>query len=167
MTTWKERLDAAVQRSDSAHAHHYGPPVESEQLVALAEKFGPLPVDLRSLLQEFDGVVDEHSDSLIWNANEIIEQNDGLRAIQDEEDDPLPYDHFLLFAGNGCGDYFGFCLKVPEYESPERDMCPGNIPGPIVFGDIIALMHESYSIIRFAPNLAEFIDGWFSGERVT
>lgn len=168
MPTWKQRIERADQRSETPGEYTYGPPVQGEQLAVLEERLGPLPVDLRSLLKEFNGAVDSHSDSIIWNAEEFEERNVDLRANVDENEPPLPpHDHFLFFADNGIGDYFGICLKVPEEESSDREMCPGNIPGPIVVGDIIVWMHDSDAIARFAPGLEEDVDGWFSGERVT
>lgn len=174
MSIWKARLDAANARSrlDPPLTYTYHPPATPDQLQAVEDRLGPLPPDLRSFLLAHDGVADMYDWPAVWGTQELQERNLALRSNADGRAAPLPYDHFLFFAGNGLGDFFGYCLRPLEpatLAAMERwsRASFAHVPATVAVGDIIVLWHEDLTLRTFATDLTDFIDGWFSGERRT
>ncbi|HYH69630.1 MAG TPA: SMI1/KNR4 family protein [Urbifossiella sp.] len=171
MSNWLDHLSAATARHKHPELLTYipRPPATPEQLLVLEQEFGPLPQDLRSFLLTANGVTDQYDWPAMWGAQEIVERNRALRADAGVRGAPFPYDHFLFFADNGLGDHFGYCLRPLGSEvlgalerwsrssfARDMEMSPG---------DIVLLWHEDLTLRKFADDLGDFVDGWFSGER--
>ena len=58
-----------------------------------------LPDDLKDLLLEMNG-----DNWFIFSTEKIIETNQSIRSLECY----MPLDCILFFAGNGCGDYYGY-----------------------------------------------------------
>lgn len=64
-----------------------------------------LPDDLKELLLRFNG-----DNLLIFSTEQIIEINLSVRKL----DCFMPLDCLLFFAGNGCGDYYGYPITKED-----------------------------------------------------
>ena len=174
MMTWRDCVEAANARMplDPPLVYAFHPPATPAQLQALEEQLGPLPPDLRSFLLTSDGVTDPYDWPAMWSTQEITDRNLALRSNADHRDAPLPYGHFLFVAGNGLGDYFGYYLRplgpatLEAMEAWSRASF-AHVPATVAAGDIIVLWHEDLTLRKFATDLEDFIDDWFSGERKT
>jgi hypothetical protein len=172
MANWLDRLFAATARNKHSELLTYTPrpPASAEHLLALDQEFGPLPPDLRSFLLTADGVTDQYDWPAVWGAGEIAERNRALRADAGGRGAPFPYDHFLFFADNGLGDHFGYCLRsldpevIAALEKWSRSSFT-HVASDVTPGNIVLLWHEDLSLGKFADDLGDFVDGWFSGER--
>lgn len=83
--------------------HNYinpNPPATHKQLTAAEETLLlKLPSDIKDLLGEMNG-----DGWFVFSTEQIVETNLSLRKL----DCFMPLDCMLFFAGNGCGDYYGF-----------------------------------------------------------
>ncbi|MFI6608006.1 SMI1/KNR4 family protein [Streptomyces sp. NPDC050507] len=97
-----------------------------------------IPMELRSLLGETDGIIGQTSSDAVWPLEKIVRDN--LRFRHDESLAGLymPFDSFLFFGDNGGGDHFAFVLR------PARM-------------DIFVWQHESDSRKWVASNLQDYI----------
>ena len=78
------------------------------------------------------------------SANEITETNQKLREYVDF----MPLDCLLFFAGNGCGDYYGYQIR-------KSGLCPYNI---------FLWDHEYDSRTWAAGSMDEFVSRYCDGE---
>jgi hypothetical protein len=81
------------------------PPASDVEIQKLKDSLGEIPDDLIVLLKELNG-----DDCVFLSAKDIIETNMMLRT------DPgfdvfMPLDCLLVFAHNGCGDYYGYQIR--------------------------------------------------------
>jgi hypothetical protein len=101
----------------------FRPPATPEQLHAVEASLGaPLPAELRSLLEESDGIIDSDDGGCewVWRAERIAAINTRLRAA----DGPpcMPLDALLFFAGAGPGSVTGARLwPWPVIPKPSDD----------------------------------------------
>ena len=117
----------------------------SDAEVALGVAF---PDDLRTLLAQTDGLADEFGSGILPVAR-IVEINLEMRSRFDSGDLYMPFANLLLIADAGNGDLFGYAIQGD-----------GHIHRP----DLFRWDHESDSRQWVRGSLAEFVDGWFSGE---
>ena len=79
------------------------PPASIDYIALVEKKLNiMLPKDLKALLMEMNG-----DGNFLLSAEEIIETNISLRELEVF----MPLDCLLFFAGNGCGDYFGYQIR--------------------------------------------------------
>ena len=95
--------------SDLTAKHEYikiNPPANREQIFTVEKALGnKLPAELKELLLEMNG-----DGWLIFSTEQIIETNMTARGL----DCFMPLDCLLFFAGNGCGDYYGFPITLAD-----------------------------------------------------
>lgn len=119
-----------------------------QEISELEETFDlELPMELRSLLEETDGINYESGGYLIWPTTNILAENSDLRTDEIFAEYNMPFDSLIFFADAGNGDFFGYKINAD-----------GEIPG-----DVFVWKHEDDSRICIASSLKEFIIGWTDG----
>lgn len=82
------------------------PPATQKQIFDVEKSLGnKLPADLKELLLKMNG-----DNWLIFSAEQIIETNLSARKLEY----CMPLDCLLFFAGNGCGDYYGYPITPQD-----------------------------------------------------
>jgi cell wall assembly regulator SMI1 len=100
---WIELAVAAYPQAELA------PPASTEAISDIEQRLGvSVPVDLRALLSETDGVLGEYSLDVVWTAKRIADDNARFRADASFADLYQPFDGLLFFGDNGGGDQFAF-----------------------------------------------------------
>lgn len=136
---WKELLKPYEEKlSDMAICPPAGADAIAQAEKALQVAF---PLELRALLQELDG---DHF--LLLNVDGIVRTNQLLRA--ETEDDFFDLDHYLFFAENGIGDYYGYRIA----------------DGKAVAGEIVCWLHELGMTKRVACGLRDLIEKYYNDE---
>jgi hypothetical protein len=108
---WKEKIIEI-----NKECTFYGGALESD-LLEVEEKLNTkLPVQLKEVLLETDGVTAEYGERLIWSASEIIKHNIEFRENSDFKELYMPFDH-LLFFGDGGGDQFAYGIIDGEVKN--------------------------------------------------
>lgn len=126
-------------------------PMGSQELEEVERLLLPkFPSDLKSLLSETDGVVDEYGLDLVWGIERIREDNLSFRNNTDFKDLYMPFDNLLLFGDAGNGDIFAYPIQNNEVRRP----------------DIFIWDHESDSRSWVANSLQEFLIRWASGDLI-
>lgn len=125
-------------------------PVDAEALADAEERLGLiLPVDLRSLLSETDGVGDTEGAEPVWPVDRIADENVMLRSVGSTPALPDGADEDLLFFGDaGGGDLFA-------YELDEE--------GDVTETDVFLWKAGSGEATWIASDLQSMLDDWFSG----
>ena len=138
MGKWSLLFDELMKKHDYIAPN---PPATQAQIdeIETALRNKP-PDDLTELLLEMNG-----DNWFVFSAGQIIQINLSMRVI----DVFMPLDSLLFFAGNGCGDYFGFPIASN-----------GEIKTDCVF----LWDHESDSRILKAGGLEEIIVKYYGGE---
>lgn len=126
--------DLILQYANSNEFVRPQPPATNMDICQAEKTLGiAFPSELRSLLSEMDG-----EKYLFYSVKEIVEVNSSLRnAFEDYTD----LSCFLMFAGNGCGDYY--CYRIDNSKVQ---------PFPIYIWE-----HESFQSKSVADNLSELI----------
>jgi hypothetical protein len=106
------------------------------------------PPDLRALLEESDGLVDEYGAG-IWSVARLLEANLQLREDSRASDLYMTFDNLLLIADAGNGDLFAYPIQGD---------------GAINRPDIFLWDHETDSRQWVAGSLQQFVERWFGGE---
>jgi len=136
----------------------FNPPASAEDIAGAKVRLNArLPVSLRSLLRETNGVMDmiaidggEWFDSmwLLWTVAEIIDQNLSYRAATEDETYHRDFRKLVFFADAGSdGILFGFPVM-------ENRVCA---PRVVVWHPIEDQLGE------FAASLEDFLTGWLTG----
>ncbi len=87
----------------------------AEAIAAIERSLGqPVPADLKDLLIETDGVVDEYGTDIVWNARRIVEDNLTFRSNSSFAELYAPFDGMMFFGDNGGGDQFAFVAASDE-----------------------------------------------------
>ncbi|MEK2476212.1 MULTISPECIES: SMI1/KNR4 family protein [Streptomyces] len=98
-----------------------------------------LPVNLRQLLNETNGVMDEYGTEIIWSAERILQDNVAFRSEASFRELYMSFDELLFFGDNGGGDQFAFV------RSPRRE-------------DVFVWEHETDSRNWVASSLEDYIE---------
>jgi hypothetical protein len=106
------------------------------------------PAELRSLLEETDGLVDEYGAGL-WSVARLLESNLEMREDSSTSDLYMPFANLLLIADAGNGDLFAYPIQGD---------------GAINRPDIFLWDHETDSRQWVAGSLHQFVERWFGGE---
>ncbi|MEJ1196982.1 MULTISPECIES: SMI1/KNR4 family protein [unclassified Streptomyces] len=75
-----------------------------------------LPAELRSLLLESDGVLDEYGTEVIWSAERVLDDNVVFRSDEQYRSLYMPFDPLVFFGDNGGGDQFAFVCRPSRKE---------------------------------------------------
>ncbi|WUD76778.1 SMI1/KNR4 family protein [Streptomyces sp. NBC_00510] len=97
-----------------------------------------IPVELKGLLAETDGIVGQTSSDAVWSLERIVQGNLKFRQSSSFAELYMPFDSFLFFGDNGGGDQFAFVLH------PAR-------------ADIFVWQHESDSRKWVANGLGDYL----------
>ncbi|MET9834605.1 SMI1/KNR4 family protein [Streptomyces sp. NPDC006385] len=115
------------------------PPASEDALSLIEERLGQIiPLSLRSLLEETDGINAEYGTEVVWPAERILAENISLRSNEQFKDLYMPFDSLLFFGDNGGGDQFAF-VRTPERE------------------DVFVWDHETDSRSWVSPSLENFL----------
>lgn len=125
-------------------------PVDADALGEAEERLGLiLPVDLRSLLCETDGVGDTEGAEPVWSIERIADENVMLRSVGSTPALPDGADDDLLFFGDaGDGDLFAYELDDA---------------GDITETDVFLWKVGAGEATWIASDLQSMLDDWFSG----
>ncbi|MGI6562005.1 MAG: SMI1/KNR4 family protein [Clostridia bacterium] len=100
---WKTIYEEIAKRHDYIKPN---PPATEERIRKAEKTLGcKLPRDLKELLLFMNG-----DNWFLFSTEQMIEVNLSAR----EQDCFMPLDCFLFFAGNGCGDYYGFPITKQD-----------------------------------------------------
>lgn len=116
---WEEVLLRFVEGNNFIKLN---PPATDEDILNIEKELAiRIPTDLRKMLLEFNG-----DNNFLFSTTQIIETNLEIRKLTCF----MPLDCLLFFAGNGCGDYFGYPITeegikdwkvyIWEHESDDR-----------------------------------------------
>ncbi|MEU8545568.1 SMI1/KNR4 family protein [Streptomyces roseoverticillatus] len=131
---WQELISGLNSASE------VGPPASRSVIDAIEAGLGQaVPDDLKNLLLEVNGVVDEYGTDLIWSAERILEDNASFRVNSSFADLYDSFDSMLFFGDNGGGDQFAF-LRNPDrsevfvwdHETDERRMVTDSLERYVV-----------------------------------
>jgi hypothetical protein len=86
------------------------PPAAQEDIQLLKSKYGNIPSELTDFLLELNG-----DNDCMLSVARIIETNDFMRSSAFACF--MPIENLLFFAGNGCGDYYGYAISGDGIES--------------------------------------------------
>lgn len=106
-----------------------------------------LPHELRSLLEQTDGVDDAYDLALVWPCSRILEDNMKFRTHPGFREIYMPFDPLLFFGDAGNGDQFAYAI------------CGGRVRP-----DIFVWNHEDDSRSWKAPTLERYFEWWLSGK---
>ncbi|MFI8242605.1 SMI1/KNR4 family protein [Streptomyces sp. NPDC085866] len=88
-------------------------PAAPDALNALEEQLGQsLPVSLRELLTETDGIEANYGTEVVWTAEKILEENQSFRTNEQFRNLYMPFGALMFFGDNGGGDQFAF-VRTP------------------------------------------------------
>lgn len=143
-TAWLRGLDSDEAKVVLAE------PVAADALAEAEERLGLiLPVDLRSLLSETDGLGSADGAEPVWPVERIADENEQLRDVGSTPALPEGADEDLLFFGDaGGGNLFAYELDDD-----------GDITEP----DIFLWLAEAGEARWIASDLQSLLDDWANG----
>jgi len=107
-----------------------------------------LPIALRELLLETDGVRGNYDLPLIWSLDRIVRDNKIFRRDLEFRSLYMPFDALLFFSDAGNGDQFAFAIAGGQVRRP----------------DVFVWNHEDDSRTWVAGGLRSFVEGWINGK---
>ena len=138
---WREIVEKIAKNNEYVKIQ---PPATQEDTERLNSKYGEIPQELKDLLLELNG-----DNDCLFSVEWIIEMNELLRNDQYNDGGFMSFKSLLFFAGNGCGDYYGYAISKngiePRrifmwcHETDDRIEVAGSLK------EAIALMYESMS----------------------
>ncbi|MEV2212939.1 SMI1/KNR4 family protein [Streptomyces sp. NPDC050997] len=116
---------------------HY--PTTEGSLADIEDQLGqPVPLPLRTLLMETDGLEAHYGTELIWNSEKILAENTAFRGNEQFGKLYMPFDSLMFFGDNAGGDQFAF-VRTPARE------------------DVFVWDHETDSRTWISPSLESFL----------
>ena len=110
MGKWRELYSALITKQNNSIK--INPPANHEQISSVEETLGnKLPMELMELLLEMNG-----DGWFVFSTEQMIEINMMVRGL----DCFMPLNCLLFFAGNGCGDYYGFPVTPSDGVRDDR-----------------------------------------------
>ena len=100
-----------------------------------------LPVKLKGLLKQTNGISDKYGADLIWSANKILEENINFRTNNNFKELYMPFENLLFFGSKINGDLFAFVILNNE----------------ITRSDVFIWEHETDSRVWFASGLKKYL----------
>lgn len=138
-SVWRDRISSWTSNA------RFALPASDEDLGAAEVALGgPLPVQLREVLAESNGVWGEYDLGLVWPVDRIVSDNAMFRSNPDFASLYMPFDALLFFADAGNGDQFAFPCR------PRRD-------------EIFVWNHEDDSRTWVAGSLRQYLQRWLDG----
>lgn len=118
------------------------PSAAVSEIAKAEQKLGTsFPDELRALLSEMNG-----DRWLMFSINEIIETTEDLRSLTEYYPG---IDGYLFFAGNGCGDYYGYSVTED---------------GSVDASAIYLWLHETNEKMKVAADIPTLIKRYYSDE---
>lgn len=148
--SWHELIERVVppDKRGEYQITAMGPPASPAVLADVEAALNvALPAELRSLLEEMNGVRDRFS-TFILSAEDIQETNLAFRNDTHYPELYMPFDCLLFFAEAGNGDMFAYAV----------------LAGVVRMPDIFVWNHEDDSRCWVAPSLGKFVAGWVTGK---
>lgn len=122
----------------------FSPPASTGAIEACEVKLGhELPVQLRQLLAETNGIEGEYGLGLLWNTDRIADDNAQFRDDDHFRDLYMPFAGMVFFADAGNGDQFAVSLR-------------GN-------KEVYVWNHEDDSRVWVAPTVMRYLENWMTG----
>ncbi|MBM6405541.1 SMI1/KNR4 family protein [Phycicoccus sp. CSK15P-2] len=135
------RISAIVEWGEG-HLHQ---PATPAAIQALEASLGhALPLELRELLSQSDGIEGEYDLGLVWSAERIASDNAHFRTDSDIATLYMPFSGLVFFADAGNGDQFFMSLS-------------GN-------HEVYVWDHESDSRTWVAATVLGYLEAWMRGE---
>lgn len=126
----------------------FQPPTQAAAFAEVEAGLGvSLPVELKGLLLETNGVIADHGAGVVWSLSEILRRNREMRDAEGFKSLYMPFENLLFFGDDGGGDLFAF---------------PVQADGCINQPDILRWDHETDGRVWFAPGLRTFFDRRFA-----
>jgi hypothetical protein len=137
-TSWKELVSARASDAE------FEPPGSEADLADVEQQLKVhLPLELRELLLEFNGLKADYGSNVIWSIRDIQSHNSEFRSKKDLQKLYMPFDHLLFFGDDGGGDQFAFAIHAD---------------GIIHNLDIFRWNHEIDSRSWFAGRLEQYLE---------
>ena len=138
-------LQKTIRRSDATS--EFFPPADYQKILEAEEALKlRLPDELRSALQETNGLTANYGAWLVWPIERIREDNLLFRSKTEFRDLYMPFDHLLFIGEPGNGDQFAYAI----------------LNGAIPKTDIYWWDHETDSREWFAKSLEDYLVRWLS-----
>ncbi|CAM5498932.1 hypothetical protein SALBM311S_03420 [Streptomyces alboniger] len=119
-------------------------PATDDSLADIESQLGqPIPISLRELLGETNGIDAHYGTTLVWDSEKIITENRELRNNYQLRTLYMPFDSLMFFGDNGGEDQFAF-VRTPERE------------------DVFVWDHETDSRTWVSPSLESFLGNWLA-----
>ena len=146
---WREFIQTLVPAAAYPIDVRYAPGVNEVQEALLEAELGfALPSDLRTLLQESNGIRDQYGSRFIWSIEEIAQYNQEMRTFPEYSKYYMSFADMFFFADAGNGDRFAFPI----------------IQGKCQEGPIYSWDHEDDTRMEIASSLKAYLEGWLSGK---
>jgi SMI1-KNR4 cell-wall len=101
--TWKELISSFTDDCE------FAPPANEAEIAAAEQSLGlSLPLSLRSLLKESNGINGRYGLGVVWEVSAIALTNIQFRS--NFKDLYMPFDGLLFFGDGGNGDQFAYPL---------------------------------------------------------
>jgi hypothetical protein len=109
---WKEIVSTLGCYYEYAQPAEIG---EIEQAEAVLDVL--FPPELRSLLQETNGVIGAYGTDVIWDVSRIVTTNIEFRTLLDFRELYMPFDDLLFFGDAGDGNQFAYAILDGQVRS--------------------------------------------------
>ena len=140
---WREFIGNLVKDCE------FNQPASRDDITFVQNSLGiVLPADLKSLLEESNGVDGKYGVSLIWSTNRIEHDNSVFRDNLNFKEIYMPFNHLLFFADAGNGDQFAYAT----------------LSRIVHHSNIYRWDHEDDSRTWVAPSLNKYIE-WCLGDK--
>lgn len=94
-------------------------PASEEEINQIERQLGQsVPVELRELLRQTDGVRADYGSGLVWSVQEILKANTEFRRSADFAELFMSFDQLMFMGDNGGGDQFAY-VRVPAVRPDE------------------------------------------------
>lgn len=121
----------------------FAEPATGEAIQEMQTRLGDvLPLELRDLLMESDGLIDVDGVDCLWPVERIGVDNELFRTEPSFAQLYLPFEGLVFFADAGDGDQFAVCLRGA--------------------GGVFAWNHENDSRLWVAQGVMEFLHRWLT-----
>ena len=110
-TDWREFISALFSDAE------FSPSATDAAMAALEREFDvQLPVDLRSLLANSDGVAADYGTAMVWSVREMSARNRMMRTEPGFDALYMPFNCLFFIGDDGSGDLFGYRILAGQVE---------------------------------------------------
>jgi hypothetical protein len=104
---WKQLIGRLYRDAE------FAAPASDDEIDQIERRLGQaVPDELRELLRQTNGVLDEYGSGLVWSVREIIKANTEFRRDADFAELYMSFDQLMFMGDNGGGDQFAY-PRVP------------------------------------------------------